>query len=124
MAKTPHRNEALEAIGGLAGQVVRPPRAEAATDPPTAEIVPLQVEAVQIVPAAEASPALARRKASVAKYMLYLPPKVARKFKEMAFHGGGKAHDYYLEALEQYLRAKGHSREAELIARQHASKHS
>ncbi len=122
MVKTPHRNEALEAIGGLAGQVVRPPRA----DTPTAEVVPLQVEAVQTAPAVEAWPALARRKAnkaSVAKYMLYLPPKVARKFKEMAFHGGGKAHDYYLEALEQYLRAKGHSREAELIARQHASKH-
>ncbi len=44
----------------------------------------------------------------VAKVMLYLPPKVARKFKEIAFHEERKAHDVYLDALDAYLVAQGH----------------
>ncbi|MBA9071805.1 hypothetical protein FHR71_005591 [Methylobacterium sp. RAS18] len=44
----------------------------------------------------------------VAKVMLYLPPKVARKFKEIAFTEDRKAHDVYLEAIDTYLVAQGH----------------
>jgi hypothetical protein len=54
---------------------------------------------------------------SIDKVMLYLPPKVARKFKEMAFHEDCKAHDLYLQALAAFLRKKGHAAEADLLAR-------
>jgi hypothetical protein len=54
---------------------------------------------------------------AVGKVMLYLPPKVARKFKEIAFHEECKAHDVYLRALEAYLRQNGHVAEADLIRR-------
>ena len=55
-------------------------------------------------------PAAAPEKPSrpVAKVMLYLPPKVARKFKEIAFIEDRKAHDVYLDALDLYLRQQGH----------------
>ena len=59
---------------------------------------------------------------TVDKVMLYLPPKVARKFKEMAFHEDRKAHDLYLEALTAFLRSRGHSTEADLLARKLAEK--
>lgn len=57
------------------------------------------------------APAPAPEKSSgrdVAKVMLYLPPKVARKFKEIAFTEDRKAHDIYLDALDAYLVAQGH----------------
>lgn len=44
----------------------------------------------------------------VARVMLYLHPKVARKFKEMGFIENRKAHDVYLEALDLYLTRQGH----------------
>lgn len=44
----------------------------------------------------------------VAKVMLYLPPKVARKIKEIAFTEDRKANDIYLAALDLYLRNQGH----------------
>ena len=44
----------------------------------------------------------------VSKVMLYLPPKVARKFKEIAFTEDRKAHDVYLSAIDLYLRSQGH----------------
>ena len=45
---------------------------------------------------------------SVAKVMVYMPAKVARKFKEMAFTEDRKANDVYLDALDLYLRQQGH----------------
>ena len=55
-------------------------------------------------------PAAAPEKPSrpVAKVMLYLPPKVARTFKEIGFIEDRKAHDVYLDALDLYLRQQGH----------------
>ncbi|HMO30208.1 hypothetical protein [Enterovirga sp.] len=44
----------------------------------------------------------------VARVMLYLHPKVARKFKEMGFVENRKAHDVYLDALDLYLARQGH----------------
>lgn len=44
----------------------------------------------------------------VAKVMLYLPPKVARKIKEIAFTEDRKANDVYLAAVDLYLRSEGH----------------
>ncbi len=83
----PKRNAALEALGGA----------------PKAAAVP--VHAV-----AEPAQALAAAKPTkdVAKVMLYLHPKVARKFKEIAFTEDRKAHDVYLDALDSYLIAQGH----------------
>ena len=44
----------------------------------------------------------------VARVMLYLHPKVARKFKEIGFVENRKAHDVYLDALDFYLNHAGH----------------
>jgi hypothetical protein len=55
-------------------------------------------------PHSERSP----RADDVARVMLYLHPKVARKFKEMGFSGNRKAHDVYLDALDLYLTQQGH----------------
>jgi hypothetical protein len=44
----------------------------------------------------------------VAKVVVYMPPKVARKFKEIAFTEDRKANDVYLEALDLYLTQQGH----------------
>lgn len=51
---------------------------------------------------------LAKPPKDVAKVMLYLHPKIARKFKEVAFTEDRKAHDVYLEALDLYLTQQGH----------------
>jgi hypothetical protein len=45
---------------------------------------------------------------TVAKVMLYVHPKVARKFKEIAFTEDRKANDVYLDALDAFLHAQGH----------------
>ncbi len=45
---------------------------------------------------------------TVAKVMVYMPAKVARKFKEIAFTEDRKANDVYLEALDLYLQQQGH----------------
>jgi hypothetical protein len=79
------RNAALEAL-----LAVRPQAAAAVT--------------VSEIPAA----APEKPSRAVAKVMLYLPPKVARKFKEIAFIEDRKAHDVYLDALDLYLRQQGH----------------
>jgi hypothetical protein len=81
----PKRNAALEALGGAPKVVEMPAVAE-------------PVEA----------PAPAKPAKDVAKVMLYLHPKVARKFKEIAFTEDRKAHDVYLDALDAYLTAQGH----------------
>lgn len=84
------RNAALEALG--AGSPLR-----------ASEAVPQPVEA----PKAETVPASKPAK-DVAKVMLYLHPKVARKFKEIGFTEDRKAHDVYLDALDAYLTQQGH----------------
>ncbi len=45
---------------------------------------------------------------AVTKVMVYMPAKVARKFKEIAFTEDRKANDVYLDALDQYLTKQGH----------------
>jgi hypothetical protein len=44
----------------------------------------------------------------VSKVMLYVHPKVARKFKEIAFTEDRKANDVYLDALDAFLTQQGH----------------
>jgi len=77
------RNAALEAIGGA-------PKA-------SAMVVEMPIEQ----PAPKPSK-------GVTKVMVYMPAKVARKFKEMAFHEDRKANDVYLDALDLYLEKQGH----------------
>jgi hypothetical protein len=81
----PKRNAALEALGGVAQTVEAP--AQATPEPAEAPAKPTK---------------------DVAKVMLYLHPKVARKFKEIAFTEDRKAHDVYLDALDAFLTAQGH----------------
>lgn len=85
----PKRNAALEALGAAPKAVEAPAEA-----PPPAK------------PARD-----------VSKVMLYLHPRVARKFKEIAFTEDRKAHDVYLDALDAYLRAQGHGGLAGVIGR-------
>ena len=56
-------------------------------------------------------------KAEVARVMLYLHPKVAKKVKEIALHEDCKAHDIYLKALDAYLKAKGFGGLTDIAAR-------
>ena len=42
------------------------------------------------------------------RVMVYMPVKVARKFREIAFTEDRKANDVYLEALDLYLTKQGH----------------
>jgi hypothetical protein len=77
------RNAALSAIG-----------AAPATAPEAAEVV---------TPLRPPKPSK-----SVAKVMVYMPAKVARKFKEIAFTEERKANDVYLDALDLYLQNQGH----------------
>lgn len=94
------RNDALKAIG-------------AAPAPEAAAVVPLHTERE---PAHQAQPARVSAK-DATKVLLYLPPKVARKFKEIAFHEDCKNHDIYMRALAAYLRSEGHGAIADLITR-------
>lgn len=88
----PKRNSALEALTGGAPKAATPaPSASAETAPPEPEKAPPSKPAKDI-----------------AKVMLYLHPKVARKFKEIAFTEDRKAHDVYLDALDAYLKQQGH----------------
>jgi hypothetical protein len=87
------RNAALEALTKAA---------------PASNVVELKAEE----PVAEAPPRPARTSRTVAntaaRSMLYLPPKVKRKFKEIAFHEDRKEHDIYMDALREYLEKRGH----------------
>lgn len=96
------RNEALKAIG-------------AAPAPEAITVVPLHTER-EPAPAHQAQPAKVSAKEAT-KVLLYLPPKVARKFKEIAFHEDCKNHDIYMRALAAYLRSEGHGAVADLITR-------
>src|SRR3954453_11504023 len=86
------RNAALEALGAAA-----PKDASAPVPTPAGE------RAENVVTLKPAKPGRA-----VAKVMIYMPPKVARKFKEIAFTEDRKANDVYLEALDLYLTQQGH----------------
>jgi len=96
------RNAALEALGAGKLAVAPAPAALPAEAEPAAKVVALAPE---------------KPSKEVGKVMLYLPPKVARKFKEIAFHEDCKAHDVYVRALEAYLRQAGHAAEADLLKR-------
>lgn len=74
-------------------------------------------EATSSVVSLHPAPAPKDETKAIAKVMLYLPPKVARKVKEIAFHEDCKAHDVYLRALAAYLRSEGHGDTAELLVR-------
>src|SRR4051794_25434863 len=89
---TSKRNAALEALGAAA-----PKEATAAAPTPAGE------ESDNVVTLKPTKPGKA-----VAKVMIYMPPKVARKFKEIAFTEDRKANDVYLEALDLYLTQQGH----------------
>ena len=107
------RNAALEALGGAPAPAT-PPKAPPAAPAvaPVAQAAAASTEKVVSLP----TPAKTGIKATD-KVMLYLPPKVARKFKEMAFHEDCKAHDLYLRALDGFLRQEGHAAEADLLKR-------
>lgn len=95
------RNAAMDALRGP------PPTADAPA--PLASVPAVGSEASASpaeTPVVAATPAKPSR--DVAKVMLYLPPRVARKFKEIAFHEERKAHDVYLEALDLYLTQQGY----------------
>jgi hypothetical protein len=86
------RNAALEALSAT------PPKL------PTAVAPAQPVEGVEnVVTLKPAKPSK-----TVAKVVVYMPPKVARKFKEIAFTEDRKANDVYLEALDLYLTQQGH----------------
>lgn len=95
-----NKNAALEALGLTA------------TAPRVVEDVPA-VETARVVPLK----ATQDDKADVARVMLYLHPKVAKKVKEIALHEDCKAHDIYLKALDSYLKAKGFGGLADIAAR-------
>lgn len=90
----PKRNSALEALTGGA------PKAATLVPPAPAETMPPEPEKASEPPRKPAK--------DIAKVMLYLHPKVARKFKEIAFTEDRKAHDVYLDALDAYLKQQGH----------------
>ena len=81
------RNAALEALGAA------PRKAPVHLEEPAAP---------------EGDPAPQKSAKTVAKVMVYMPAKVARKFKEIAFTEDRKANDVYLEALDLYLQQQGH----------------
>jgi hypothetical protein len=49
-----------------------------------------------------------QRSRGVRRVMVYMPVKVARKFREIAFTEDRKANEVYLEALDLYLTKQGH----------------
>lgn len=91
------------ALAILKGQPSAPQPDEAAASTEQ-KVVPMVAEAALAKPA-KPSAATADNQTRV---MVYLPPKVARKFKEMAFFESRKANDLYLEAVDAYLTQQGH----------------
>lgn len=98
-------NPALEAIAKGASLSST---AKATDTPAVPASVPAEGPAAAPVEAAPSPAASAKPSKDVAKVMLYLPPKVARKFKEIGFVEDRKAHDVYLDALDLYLTQQGH----------------
>ena len=73
---------------------------------PTTAAAPAAQKVVPMLP--EQAPTKPARVSPEGRVMVYLPPKVARKFKEMAFFENRKANDLYLEAVDAYLTKQGH----------------
>ena len=86
------RNAALEALSGAAP-----------ADTPAAAPAPAGAGTENIVTLKPSKSAKATVQVAV-----YMPAKVARKFKEIAFIEDRKANDIYLEALDLYLIQQGH----------------
>ncbi len=88
---TSKRNAALEALSSAGFQTTSAatPRAGEGTE----NVVPIKPD--------KPSKALTR-------VMVYLPAKVARKFKEIAFTEDRKANEVYLDALDAFLTKQGH----------------
>lgn len=101
-------NPALEAIknGAPLSSTAKAAGAPASSTAPAS--IPAEGPAPAAVEVTPAPPASAKPPKDVAKVMLYLPPKVARKFKEIGFVEDRKAHDVYLDALDLYLTQQGH----------------
>ena len=61
---------------------------------------------------AETSDGARRQKGSkrrgVRRVMVYMPAKVARKFREIAFNEDCQANDVFLAAIDAYLTQQGH----------------
>lgn len=56
-----------------------------------------------------------------ARVMLYLPPPVAKSFKQIALDQGRKPHDVFIDALQSWLKSNGHTREADTLAHRYDS---
>lgn len=97
MAKT---NPALAILQGKPS-ATQPAAAAIPADP---KVVPMVAETAPAKPAK----ASAGNTENQTRVMVYLPPKVARKFKEMAFFENRKANDLYLDAVDAYLTKQGH----------------
>lgn len=97
MAKT---NPALAILQGQAS-AAQPTAASMASDQ---KVVPAEVETAPAKPTKGSAGGAYNQ----TRVMVYLPPKVARKFKEMAFFENRKANDLYLEAVDAYLTKQGH----------------
>jgi hypothetical protein len=87
------RNAALEALLGAGFE-------PAPEMPPVTPAEPVSENVVSMQPV--------KASKGVAKVMVYMPAKVARKFREIAFTEDRKANDVYLEALDLYLTRQGH----------------
>ena len=97
MAKT---NPALAILQGKTSA----PQPAAASAVAEQNVVPMVAEPAPAKPAKGAAGTADNQ----TRVMVYLPPKVARKFKEMAFFENRKANDLYLEAVDAYLTKQGH----------------
>ncbi|WP_156312210.1 hypothetical protein [Methylobacterium platani] len=97
---TQKRNSALDALTGGTPQPAAPASPVAAEPTQPAQAAQPEVQKSSAPPSKPAK--------DIAKVMLYLHPKVARKFKEIAFTEDRKAHDVYLDALDAYLKQQGH----------------
>jgi hypothetical protein len=92
---TKNRNEALEAVTA--------PKA-----------VPAEIVTLPAKPPKASTP---KAPDDVVRVMLYLPHRVKRVFDEMGHSAERRAHDFYVAAIEQYQRANGHGKAADLLIR-------
>jgi hypothetical protein len=91
---TNKRNDALDAL-------TKP-------KPSPADVVPIRAGSGRKAPKAPDD---------VVRVMLYLPHRVKRAFDDMAHSAERRAHDYYVMAIEKYLRDNGYSKAADLLTR-------
>jgi hypothetical protein len=53
--------------------------------------------------------------------MLYLPPPVIKRFKQIALDQGRKPHDVFVVALQDWLKSNGYTKEVDLLIHRHDS---